>query len=61
MRVFSASLDEVLTHPTRDRQMMEAMLEDLLFLVLGGRCSPGQAVELVQTHYTDTSQPRPPQ
>ena len=61
MRVFSAHLDEAYARPTRDRDAIKAMLEDLLFLVLGGRCSPQQAVELAQAHYMRTSQPRPPQ
>ncbi len=61
MRVFSANLEGARARPTRDWDKIEPMLEDLLFLVLGGRYTPQQAVELVQAHYALTSQPRPPQ
>ncbi len=60
MHAFVASFEHAHARPNRDWKNLEAMLDDALFLALGGRCSPAEALATVQERY-DSAAALPPQ
>ncbi len=61
MHAFVANLEHAHARPKRDWKNLEAMLDDALFLALGGRCLPAKALATVQERYDRAAASAPPQ
>jgi len=61
LQALTANLETGHTRPGQDWHNIEAMLDDALYLAIGGRCSPAEALARVQERYRQPIAPALPQ